>query len=263
MNPTNERNVFQRSWATLNFSFNHVFRARRGKFRENVLPTQPGFWLAFASISATILLLMVFVDADLVAWKRSSIESGSMLHSVFEVVTRFGTSGWILVISGTMGVVLSATSWRQLSRRKMSRRIGLYADANFIFFTVALSGIAANLIKNTIGRARPKWLSELGPHHFDFGAFQSSFASFPSGHSTTFGALCMAMALLLPGWRLIWLILAVLGGVSRVVVGAHYPSDVVAGLTFGSLFVILSARWLAQRRVMFQFGENWLPLRMS
>ena len=132
-----------------------------------------------------------------------------------------------------------------------------------VFICAQLSNqrVASDLIKNTIGRARPKLLDEFGAHHHVFGAFESVYASFPSGHSTTTGALCMALILLIPRWGPVWLILALLGGASRVVVDAHYPSDVLAGLAFGAVFVLLAARWLAQRGTMFTFDEGWIPHR--
>ena len=103
----------------------------------------------------------------------------------------------------------------------------------------------------------------MGATYFDPFNFDYDFTSLPSGHATTFGAVCMAIALLFP--RLKWwvLALALLGGVSRVVVNAHYPSDVIAGLAIGAGVVVLSARWLAQRNVMFKFRGRILPKRIG
>ena len=152
---------------------------------------------------------------------------------------------------------LSAAIVQQTGKRSLlfQRAIWLGQSA-FVFASVAVTGILANLIKNTIGRARPKHFDTLGAHAFDFGAFQSSFASFPSGHSTTFGALCMGIALLYPKTRWICFFMAFLGGTSRVVVGAHYPSDVIAGLAFGAGLTWIFARWLAQRNALFRFGKD-------
>ena len=71
----------------------------------------------------------------------------------------------------------------------------------------------------------------------------------------------MALALLMPRLWPVWLTCALLGGLSRLVLGAHYLSDTIAGLTFGAGFVILAARWLAQRGSMFVFGHGWIPKR--
>ena len=72
----------------------------------------------------------------------------------------------------------------------------------------------------------------------------------------------MVLFLLLPRklWPL-WLFFAVVGGGSRIMVGAHYPSDVAAGLAFGAVLTLLSARWLAKRRVMFDASAQLFPAR--
>ncbi|MEM9733908.1 MAG: phosphatase PAP2 family protein, partial [Pseudomonadota bacterium] len=55
------------------------------------------------------------------------------------------------------------------------------------------------------------------------------------------------------------LIFGLLGGASRAVVGAHWLSDIIAGLGLGALFVLLSARFLARRRTLFVFDETVFP----
>jgi membrane-associated phospholipid phosphatase len=66
-------------------------------------------------------------------------------------------------------------------------------------------------------------------------------ASFPSGHTVTVTILCGVWAYYLrSSWRRLLLILvAVAGGLSRVAMGVHWPVDVAAGMTGG-----LAAAWL-------------------
>ena len=186
------------------------------------------------------------------------------LYRFFSLITDIGTSGWILTICAVIGLALSIQKWSSdffgvSGMSAVRKRLLIYEDVNFLFFTIALSGIAANLIKNSIGRARPKFLESLGEYHFDVFAFDSGFASFPSGHSTTFGAMAMGFALLLPKYRLIFLVLGLIGGLSRVMVGAHYISDVIAGLTFGAAFTFACAIYLARRNLMFRpESSGWL-----
>jgi len=72
--------------------------------------------------------------------------------------------------------------------------------------------------------------------------------SFPSGHSTTaavfFGVLVYYARRL--HWRLLFTLLAVLAGLSRVAVGVHWPVAVAAGLAGGAL-AAWAGVWLAQR----------------
>lgn len=58
-------------------------------------------------------------------------------------------------------------------------------------------------------------------------------SSFPSGHAASAMAGALAASRLLPEVRFVWWALAALIAVSRVYVGAHWPSDVLAGALLG------------------------------
>ena len=76
--------------------------------------------------------------------------------------------------------------------------------------------------------------------------------SFPSGHSANATMVYVTFALMLagPGLRTPWLVasfvLAFLIGLSRVMLGVHWPSDVIAGWSFGLLWSMLLV-WLSRR----------------
>lgn len=251
----------QRSIATLKNATRHVFRPRRPAGGQVLVPKHSQFWSILGVITAAIIVLMLFFDADIVYWKRQNLSDHGAVVQTFQYITHLGSSGWILIGCAVLALYLSAKRWSDMRFRQKATSLSLYADATFLFWTSALAGTSASLIKNFLGRARPKMLDELGPLHFNTGAFESTFASFPSGHSTTTGALAAALILIWPRLWPVWAIIGLLGGVSRIFVGAHYPSDVIAGLTFGALFVIFTARWLALRGVMFAFNDGWIPYR--
>ncbi|NOZ31857.1 MAG: phosphatase PAP2 family protein, partial [Alphaproteobacteria bacterium] len=117
-------------------------------------------------------------------------------------------------------------------------RIGLIVLAG-----TALPGLTASLLKSLIGRARPPNLDELGPlafRPFSFG--DPLFQGFPSGHATTaFAFATVLVALFGPRVAIFAYAYAVLIGVSRIVVEAHYPTDVIAAAflgTFGAYWVL-------------------------
>ena len=92
-----------------------------------------------------------------------------------------------------------------------------------------LGSLAATVIKVLVDRDRPTTgaLIEL-----------PTTASFPSGHATTAFAAAVALALLVPrtGW---WAIpLAAVIAYSRVFLGVHYWSDVVAGALIGTAVAV-------------------------
>lgn len=59
--------------------------------------------------------------------------------------------------------------------------------------------------------------------------------SFPSDHATVAGAVAVGLLFASRRWGVVASVLAVLMAFTRVYVGAHYPSDVVAGLVLGGL----------------------------
>ena len=74
---------------------------------------------------------------------------------------------------------------------------------------------------------------------------KSSLASFPSGHSATAFAMAVALGFLMPRLRPPLVVLAVAIALSRIVVQAHFASDIVAGGALGIGAARVVAGWLA------------------
>ena len=105
--------------------------------------------------------------------------------------------------------------------------------------------IVTNLtIKPLISRARP-WVAMEG---FTTLVTSADPNSFPSGHTCAAFAFAVALCTTLPQrWgRWAALALAALMGLSRLYVGVHFPSDVLAGAAIGTLCGLL-AGWLVPR----------------
>lgn len=124
--------------------------------------------------------------------------------------------------------------------------LGKRRAAAFVGFATLGGLILSSLLKHSFDRPRP----ELVPH-----LSQVYTSSFPSGHSMlsatvylTLGSLLMRLA---PQKRvklyylLVAMTLTFLVGISRVYMGVHYPTDVLAGWTAGLVWALLC--WLLAR----------------
>lgn len=236
-----------------------LLAGRRRDLRFRLLPYSGSELVNFAAILLTALALAaVMLDPYLTVWHAYL---PPRLVDVFRTVTRFGKSDWILISTGLFLLAMLALDASTIRVRLRARRAMRTLAAGYVFAAVALSGIIANLCKNIIGRARPKHFDQAGTLSFDFWSGDSGWASFPSGHATTAMALGVALALLFPRLRWVFLCLSFWIAVSRLFVEAHYPSDVIAGGMLGGITAWLMARALARRRLVFGFGHDGQLLR--
>lgn len=113
----------------------------------------------------------------------------------------------------------------------------------FVFAVPAAAGLAAELLKVVTRRSRPEvmdgyYLFKEWPHADLLGLkfWSTSGLGLASSHAAVAFGGALAAGLLLPRWRWVLLGLAVACSISRVAVGAHFLSDVVAGtaLAFGA-----------------------------
>lgn len=110
-----------------------------------------------------------------------------------------------------------------------------WGDALFWILAVGGAALLNLAAKAAFGRVRPDLWMSIAPE---------TTYSFPSGHAMGSMALAAALAVLL--WPTRWRSLAIVGGalftvlvgVSRVYLGVHYPSDILAGWAASLAWVI-------------------------
>lgn len=147
-------------------------------------------------------------------------------------ITALGSAAVLgLAVAGVAGFLLLQGSWRSA-----------------IFVVVASSGgwLLNSLLKEAFGRARP----EVVPH-----LREVMTLSFPSGHAMTSAAVYLTLGALLmriakrPLTKFYCMsaamLITALVGASRVYLGVHYPTDVLAGWLLGLSWALLC--WLTER----------------
>ena len=166
-------------------------------------------------------------EVSLMEWLQSHI--GSTGISFISNFSLFGEELPLILIVGFV-------YWSY--DKKMGRNVGLIAIMGLIWNT---------MIKNVVLRRRPYFDHEninilrIIEPEADIYDISAQGYSFPSAHSTNsvtvFGSL--AINLRKRWFTVIAIIIPLLTGVSRFVVGAHYPTDVMAGWLLGLTSVVL------------------------
>ncbi len=245
-----------------NLATSRAFVARRRHDRRfRILPFNR-FQIANATAVAlgALALLILLFDPYLTVW-QASLPEGAI--AFFGELTEFGKSDWILIATGIFVILSALSDTSAIAARPRIRRTMRTFGALYVFLAVAIPGIIANLAKYVIGRARPKHFADSGSFSFDTWSGDASWASFPSGHATTALALGVALALLFPRLRWVFLSIGFWIAVSRLFTRAHYPSDVLAGCLLGGVGAWLIARAFARYRLVFGFDGRGLLFRRT
>ncbi|MFA5216585.1 phosphatase PAP2 family protein [Sulfuricurvum sp.] len=191
----------------------------------------PNIRLLLTGLSViAIIFSYLFIDQTVATWSHSHILGA--YHELFTTITEFGDALYYLV-----GFSITSLLFRYVWKK--------YHWANitfFLFSVVAASGISADIIKWIAGRYRPSELFAHGLYGFDFLHIDRALTSFPSGHTATAFALATAITYLWPKATPVWLF-AVLIGISRLMICAHYPSDVIAGAFVGTASTLIVIRF--------------------
>lgn len=166
-------------------------------------------------------------EVSLIQWLQTHISSAGI--SIFSFFSMFGEEMLIILLLGFV-------YWSY--DKKLGRAMGLSAIMGLAWNTMA---------KNIVLRRRPyfdhegiKILRVVEPKA-DIYDISAQGYSFPSGHSTNAATMFGSLAVnLRKRWvTVIAIIIPLLTGISRFVVGAHYPTDVLAGWLLGLISVII------------------------
>lgn len=224
--------------------------ARRRARRAGLIAPR-GETASFVMAATLVLAFAAIAFLDPPTHSLLGAASGAW-RGFLKTLTGYGEGVEILVASAAILIFCLGVSLEGLRPRIRAALFEIGCAAAFTFAAVAGSGLAASLIKNVLGRARPEHLAASNVFELHPFAFRAAYASFPSGHSTTAGASAMVLALLFPALRRPILAAGVAIAASRVLLDAHFPADVVAGFGFGVAFTLTLAHALARRNLVFR-----------
>lgn len=167
-------------------------------------------------------------DERALVWIAENIRC-ALLDPFMKLYTQLGNTGMLFIVLG-----LVMLFWKPTRRAGLSALCAMLIGLIVVNFT----------IKPLVSRPRPWLVMEnfvnLVPEHDP--------NSFPSGHTNAAFAFALAVCRSAPKrWMKITAIgMAVVMGLSRLYVGVHFPSDVLAGAVVGSLCGLLGA-WVVRK----------------
>lgn len=203
--------------------------------------------LLTALLAVVIAVLMVALDATEIGWMPPR---GTAALWPVRIITDFGKSAyvlWTLALLVVALVLIAAKlgAWRRVVLLSLATRV------QFLFLAVLVPVLIGDVLKGIIGRGRPFVGGEANPFNFSHFAWSEAYSSLPSGHATTAFALAFAVSALWPRTTAWMFGYAIAIAVSRLVLLAHHPSDVVAGALTGIIGAMAVRYWFAARRLAF------------
>lgn len=244
---------FSRSFSLARLSLAQLVRSPSHSRRAQAARQWARHSLALTAAGAAIVAALMFaLDAREIVLMPAR---GTAVLWPLRILTDFGKAAYVLeALAATLFVILIVAPALPRSRRLLLITFG--TRIQFLFFAVLIPIFAGEVLKITVGRGRPLVGGEPNAFYFSHFAWTESYASFPSGHAITSFALAFAVSAVWPATRTTMIIYAFVIAVTRLVLLAHHPSDVVAGALLGVIGAMFVRYWFAARHLAFKITRD-------
>ena len=148
----------------------------------------------------------------------------SLLDIIMPIITHLGSAG------GTIAIVIATALTGFILNDSITTKAGMEAALSLLLCSAVIQ-----VLKKKVNRPRPQFLVE-GLKAFDVPICPYSF---PSGHTGAALAVSLTIFSYLPAFGAGLIALSMLIGFSRVYLGVHFVSDVLAGGLIGGLISLI------------------------
>ncbi|MBO4480052.1 MAG: phosphatase PAP2 family protein [Alphaproteobacteria bacterium] len=147
----------------------------------------------------------------------------------------FSTKNWLAI---SLIIVVIFYIRKLIQTKSKFNLLDMYSKirssyAFWVFCSVLSAALIGGILKIVLGRMRPIFYEALNITGFFPFTMDWAFHSMPSGHTLASFAGLIMIGMLAPRGRWYAFTFAVIIGLSRVCVGAHWPSDIVVGAFIG------------------------------
>ena len=216
-----------------------------------------------------ILLINIFISNNVdIAFYNFFNNLSKPFHNIylkyfFWQITHLGDFTWLFIPS--LFVIIFYYFIKKTKHYNNQRNIIeiCYNFSVYLSLSLLTTGLLTQIIKNLVGRPRPNYTSlanlrALLSDGFEFNFFSlnpeinslvasSRFHSFPSGHTATIFAAALVAILFWPKLKYFFIILAGIVASSRIIMGAHFFTDIVGGIAVSYIGVKLTKLFLDKR----------------
>ncbi|WP_158298177.1 phosphatase PAP2 family protein [Sulfurovum sp. NBC37-1] len=181
--------------------------------------------------AALYVILFLFFDRNIDLWMYHNMP-GTAAESIGKQISVLASSLYVnIALLCAFGyIVIFDPGIRKKSTKKLF----------YIIITVTVAVMIGEGFKYLLGRYRPIMFFEHGEYGLHFFTTKWVLNSTPSDHTIRAFSFFTALGFLYKRTMLLFMFLALMVGASRVVVTAHYPSDVL----FGAFVGIMTAVWM-------------------